>query len=112
MRTKKTLGQVCTAGLVVVLVVGYTRPASAASVEDYAVELSAALAANQVTLNWKASSSATGYTVYAKDVSGTSWGSPIATLPSSAAGFTDSSPITKGGAREYFWPYSGRDGLH
>src|SRR5437660_6633736 len=67
--------------------------------QDAAVQVSAAVASvspPQIQLSWPLYA-ASGYTVYRKGYSDTSWGSPLATLPGNATGYLDATPLA--GAR-------------
>jgi hypothetical protein len=55
----------------------------------------------QITLAWDPDpNTATGYTIYRKSKTATSWGNPIATLPGSALSYTDAS-VSVGSTYEY-----------
>jgi hypothetical protein len=80
------------------------RPAEsgAQTSQDAAVQVSAAVASvspPQIQLSWPLYA-ASGYTVYRKGYSGTSWGSPLATLPGNATGYLDATPLA-GAPYEY-----------
>lgn len=73
------------------------------TIPDYAVQLSVRVqkAPAQMILNWKANSSATGYTVYRKAKTATSWGNALANLPGTATSWTDNN-VTPGRTYEYY----------
>jgi hypothetical protein len=71
----------------------------------FSVQLNASVQASppQITLQWDPDAfqfGATGYTIYRKPKSGTSWGSAVATLPPSATTWTDTS-VSVGTPYEY-----------
>lgn len=75
--------------------------ASAQSVSDYAVRVSATVQTDpvQVSLDWPADSLATGYRLYRKGRDQTSWGSAT-TLAVNATNYVDTN-VTLGGSYEY-----------
>jgi hypothetical protein len=80
------------------------RPAEsrAQTSQDAAVQVSAVVASvspPQIQLSWPLYA-ASGYTVYRKGYSGTSWGSPLASLPGNATGYLDATPLA-GAPYEY-----------
>ena len=65
------------------------------------IQASAQASPPQIALSWEAdTNNPTGYTVYRKSKTATSWGNPIATLPGNALSFTDTS-VAVGSTYEY-----------
>src|SRR5207237_3028508 len=78
------------------------RVSNAQVSQDAAVQVSAtvqSVSPPQILLSWPLYT-ATGYTVYRKKYSDSSWGSPIATPPGSAIGYVDAA-ISAGVPYEY-----------
>jgi hypothetical protein len=77
-------------------------PAAAQATADYAVQVTAAVQAAppSITLSWPAFAGATSHVVYRKTWAGTSWGSPVATLPGMATGYSDTG-VAAGTPYEY-----------
>ena len=70
---------------------------------DLAVEVSATVQKTpvpKITLVWPSNSQATGYTIYRKQFSDTSWGNPVGNLAGTATGYSDTN-VTVGATYEY-----------
>lgn len=85
------------------LTCGGARFVAAQVAADLAVQVSAAVvkAPPQIQLHWPPNASATAFSVFRKAPSGTSWGSPVASLPGSAIGWTDTA-VAVGSSYEYW----------
>lgn len=71
---------------------------------DAAVQVSATVSKTPVptiTLAWPANAASTGFTVYRKAYSATTWGTPLASLPGTATGYPDAT-VSIGVAYEYW----------
>lgn len=69
---------------------------------EKSVQLYAEVQANppQITVKWKAQSNTSGFTIYRKTVGSNSWGSAVASLPSSATQYADAD-VSVGTSYEY-----------
>jgi hypothetical protein len=77
-------------------------PAFGAESRDYAVEISVEVLSNPfaLRLNWPGSEVARQYVVHRRSPGEAAWGSPIATLPATATGYSDFG-VLDGAAYEY-----------
>lgn len=73
------------------------------AIPDYAVQLSVQVQKSpaKIILNWTPNTSATGYMVFRKSRTAPKWGNAFATLPGTAASWTDNN-VTPGMAYEYY----------
>lgn len=99
------------AAILALLVSASAHPAAAQVAADVAVQVTATVqkVPPAIALHWPADAGATSFLVYRKAPSASSWGSPIATLPGSAIGYTDSA-VSVGVEYEYWVAGGGASG--
>jgi hypothetical protein len=76
---------------------------------DTAVQVSASVSKTPIptiSLSWPTNAQATAFSVYRKTFAATAWGSPIASLPGSATGYSDAT-VAVGSGYEYWVSSSG-----
>ena len=87
----------------IMALLGVAAAARAQVSADLAVEVSATVQKTpspNITLTWPAKSTATGYTIYRKQFTDTSWGNPIATPTGTATSYADTN-VSVGATYEY-----------
>src|SRR5262249_52512792 len=90
-------------GILVSALLGVAAAVRAQVSADLAVEVSATVQkapSPKITLTWPAKSTATGYTIYRKAFTDTSWGNPIASPAGTATSYADTN-VSVGANYEY-----------